>query len=140
MRFEWRDQDTSICRRLLGALRWGYAGSLRGLNGGGGGIRTHETLLGPNGFQDRRFQPLTHPSGGFDSSIECGCDWVRLQRRGYWPRVSATSVVGAALLLNFAQILRPGVLGSHQQSGDQNVKQKDVKRMGSQLKTAAVGR
>ena len=33
-----------------------------GLTGGGGGIRTHETLLGPNGFQDRRFQPLTHPS------------------------------------------------------------------------------
>ena len=33
-----------------------------GLAGGGGGIRTHETLLGPNGFQDRRFQPLTHPS------------------------------------------------------------------------------
>jgi hypothetical protein len=32
------------------------------LTGGGGGIRTHETLLRPNGFQDRRFQPLTHPS------------------------------------------------------------------------------
>ena len=30
--------------------------------GGGGGIRTHETLLRSNGFQDRRFQPLTHPS------------------------------------------------------------------------------
>jgi hypothetical protein len=42
------------------------------LAGGGGGIRTHETLLGPNGFQDRRFQPLTHPSDALNSNIERG--------------------------------------------------------------------
>ena len=29
---------------------------------GGGGIRTHEGLSGPNGFQDRLHQPLGHPS------------------------------------------------------------------------------
>jgi hypothetical protein len=39
-----------------------------GLTGGEGGIRTHETLLRPNGFQDRRFQPLTHLSDAFNSS------------------------------------------------------------------------
>jgi hypothetical protein len=31
---------------------------------GGGGIRTHETRNGPNGFQDRRLRPLGHPSTG----------------------------------------------------------------------------
>ncbi len=30
--------------------------------GGGGEIRTHETFR-PSGFQDRRDQPLCHPSG-----------------------------------------------------------------------------
>ena len=30
--------------------------------GGGGGIRTHETRIGPNGFQDRLLRPLGHPS------------------------------------------------------------------------------
>lgn len=32
------------------------------LNGGGGGIRTLVTLYRPNGFRDRRIQPLCHPS------------------------------------------------------------------------------
>jgi hypothetical protein len=31
-------------------------------SGGGGEIRTHETFR-PSGFQDRRDQPLCHPSG-----------------------------------------------------------------------------
>ena len=30
---------------------------------GGGGIRTHEPGLPATGFQDRRIQPLCHPSG-----------------------------------------------------------------------------
>ncbi len=30
--------------------------------GGGGGIRTLVTLYRPNGFRDRRIQPLCHPS------------------------------------------------------------------------------
>ncbi len=33
-----------------------------GLFGGEGGIRTHETLIAFSGFQDRRFQPLSHLS------------------------------------------------------------------------------
>ena len=33
-------------------------------NGGGGGIRTLVTLYRPNGFRDRRIQPLCHPSAG----------------------------------------------------------------------------
>ena len=33
----------------------------RGMNGGGGGIRTHEAFR-PAGFQDRSHQPLDHPS------------------------------------------------------------------------------
>ena len=32
-------------------------------NGGGGGIRTHDTLFTYTGFRDRRLQPLGHPSG-----------------------------------------------------------------------------
>src|ERR1700690_1938846 len=48
------------------------------LSGGGGGIRTHETLLGPNGFQDRRSQPLSYPSDAFNSNIESGCGGARL--------------------------------------------------------------
>ena len=38
---------------------------------GGGGIRTHEPGLPVTGFQDRRIQPLCHPSG---------CPWPRLAR------------------------------------------------------------
>ncbi len=37
-------------------------GSFLNLNGGGGGIRTLVTLYRPNGFRDRRIQPLCHPS------------------------------------------------------------------------------
>ena len=32
------------------------------MNGGGGGIRTHDTLFTYTGFRDRRLQPLGHPS------------------------------------------------------------------------------
>lgn len=39
-------------------------GSFLNLNGGGGGIRTLVTLYRPNGFRDRRIQPLCHPSAG----------------------------------------------------------------------------
>src|SRR4030095_8915179 len=35
---------------------------IRNLGGGGGEIRTHEAFR-PSGFQDRRDQPLCHPSG-----------------------------------------------------------------------------
>src|SRR5262245_43486164 len=38
----------------------GFA-KLHGTIGGGGGIRTHESLR-PSGFQDRRLRPLGHPS------------------------------------------------------------------------------
>ena len=59
-----------------------------GLTGGGGGIRTHETLLGPNGFQDRRFQPLTHPSRA-DYRLLADCDldkvWHAEDRNGDMP-------------------------------------------------------
>ena len=34
------------------------------IHGGGGGIRTLVTRKGPNGFRDRRIQPLCHPSEG----------------------------------------------------------------------------
>ena len=37
-------------------------GSFLNQNGGGGGIRTLVTLYRPNGFRDRRIQPLCHPS------------------------------------------------------------------------------
>ena len=37
-------------------------GSFHNQNGGGGGIRTLVTLYRPNGFRDRRIQPLCHPS------------------------------------------------------------------------------
>ena len=37
-------------------------GSFLNLNGGGGGIRTLVTLYRPNGFRDRRIQPLCHSS------------------------------------------------------------------------------
>lgn len=40
---------------------------MRGRAIGGGGIRTHESLRS-NGFQDRRFQPLSHPSAGIARS------------------------------------------------------------------------
>ena len=38
--------------------RW----KLTNQTGGGGGIRTLVTLYRPNGFRDRRIQPLCHPS------------------------------------------------------------------------------
>ena len=62
-----------VCAALLGFLMRGgvVAFSLESAihgpqsaieSGGGGGIRTHEGLR-PSGFQDRRDQPLCHPSG-----------------------------------------------------------------------------
>jgi hypothetical protein len=39
-------------------------------SGGGGEIRTHETFR-PSGFQDRRDQPLCHPSGRNTVRQEC---------------------------------------------------------------------
>ena len=35
------------------------------LNGGGGGIRTHGTLVTYDGFQDRSDKPLWHSSIGY---------------------------------------------------------------------------
>src|SRR5687768_15489564 len=39
-----------------------FVASRRIRDGGGGGIRTHDTLLTYTGFRDRRLQPLGHPS------------------------------------------------------------------------------
>ena len=44
-------------------------GSFLNLNGGGGGIRTLVTLYRPNGFRDRRIQPLCHPSEGATKKV-----------------------------------------------------------------------
>ena len=38
------------------------ANSPSAIHGGGGGIRTHGTLIRLNGFQDRLLKPLRHPS------------------------------------------------------------------------------
>ena len=43
----------------------------RNLDGGGGEIRTHEAF-GPSGFQDRRNQPLCHPSGALAGGVDAG--------------------------------------------------------------------
>src|SRR5437870_478680 len=51
--FRWICYAEPLCNRLCGR---GYEGS------GGGEIRTHEAFR-PSGFQDRRNQPLCHPSG-----------------------------------------------------------------------------
>ena len=42
----------------------------RKLNGGGGGIRTHEAFR-PAGFQDRSHKPLDHPSRNYGSREVC---------------------------------------------------------------------
>jgi hypothetical protein len=38
---------------------------------GGGEIRTHEAFR-PSGFQDRRDQPLCHPSGAVAGGVDAG--------------------------------------------------------------------
>ena len=52
-------------------------------NGGGGGIRTLVTLYRPNGFRDRRIQPLCHPSAWGKNkagSKACfGINWRRVR-------------------------------------------------------------
>src|SRR4051812_26334958 len=57
----------------------------RKLNGGGGGIRTHEGLR-PAGFQDRSHQPLDHPSelaaGLFSHQAGSGQDEIRAVSAG----------------------------------------------------------
>ena len=51
--------------------------------GGGGGIRTLVTLYRPNGFRDRRIQPLCHPSAWGKNkagSKACfGINWRRVR-------------------------------------------------------------
>ena len=58
-------------------------GSFLNLNGGGGGIRTLVTLYRPNGFRDRRIQPLCHPSAWGKNkagSKACfGINWRRVR-------------------------------------------------------------
>ena len=49
--------------------RGDHSGSPLG-SGGWGGIRTHEGLLTPAGFQDRCLKPLGHPSGRAATSNE----------------------------------------------------------------------
>ena len=53
------DDTSASVNREKGAWIREYIGTE---NGGGGGIRTLVTLYRPNGFQDRRIQPLCHPS------------------------------------------------------------------------------
>ena len=59
------------------------AGSFFNQNGGGGGIRTLVTLYRPNGFRDRRIQPLCHPSAWGKNkagSKACfGINWRRVR-------------------------------------------------------------
>ncbi len=56
------------------------------ISGGGGGIRTHETRIGPNGFQDRLLRPLGHPSGSVPGHRVCvqgrSCDDAGCRRGG----------------------------------------------------------
>ena len=58
-------------------------GSFLNQNGGGGGIRTLVTLYRPNGFRDRRIQPLCHPSAWGKNkagSKACfGINWRRVR-------------------------------------------------------------
>ena len=58
-------------------------GSFLKQNGGGGGIRTLVTLYRPNGFRDRRIQPLCHPSAWGKNkagSKACfGINWRRVR-------------------------------------------------------------
>lgn len=59
------------------------SGSFLKQNGGGGGIRTLVTLYRPNGFRDRRIQPLCHPSAWGKNkagSKACfGINWRRVR-------------------------------------------------------------
>lgn len=55
------DDTSASVNREKGAWIREYIGTE---NGGGGGIRTLVTLYRPNGFRDRRIQPLCHPSAG----------------------------------------------------------------------------
>ncbi len=63
-------ETTKVARNqfhLTGVDRGAYLESTRSTGTeprerGGGGIRTHETRIGPNGFQDRLLRPLGHPS------------------------------------------------------------------------------
>src|SRR5690349_16235032 len=52
----------------------GRYGDRPGSGGGGGGIRTHETLSAPTRFRDELLQPLGHPS-------RCTLDRDALRRR-----------------------------------------------------------
>jgi hypothetical protein len=54
--------------RFTPAWRLPFALRSKAKAGGGGEIRTHEAFR-PSGFQDRRDQPLCHPSG------ETSSDW-----------------------------------------------------------------
>ena len=56
-------------RRHQLELRWTSTSKL----GGGGGIRTHGTVPRYSGFQDRRLQPLGHPSVSRDRSDSASC-------------------------------------------------------------------
>ncbi len=47
---------------MYGCLRVREGYLIAGLNGGGAGIRTLGAIT-LNGFQDRRFRPLSHPTG-----------------------------------------------------------------------------
>lgn len=59
--FESPSSVVFVCKGLK-AKKAPFVGSFLNQNGGGGGIRTLVTLYRPNGFRDRRIQPLCHPS------------------------------------------------------------------------------
>ena len=61
--------------------------------GGGGGIRTLVTLYRPNGFRDRRIQPLCHPSAWGVGLVPLICETRRsallflAERWGFEPQI-----------------------------------------------------
>ena len=62
-------------RRISITKKAPIVGSFLNQNGGGGGIRTLVTLYRPNGFRDRRIQPLCH------LSVE-DCDYTHFPKTG----------------------------------------------------------
>ena len=72
-----------ICLKGTQNKKAPIVGSFLNQNGGGGGIRTLVTLYRPNGFRDRRIQPLCHPSAWGKNkagSKACfGINWRRVR-------------------------------------------------------------
>jgi hypothetical protein len=71
------------------------------MNGGGGGIRTHDTLFTYTGFRDRRLQPLGHPSGLSGTKLASAASEFnrRLRRAAPSIRLGAVLWTGLVVLL-----------------------------------------